>query len=71
MSNKEVAQALFVTVKTVDVHSHVFRKLEIASRRQLAAALVGRHAEMEAPRSPPLSGCRSILSWRFLHRAPC
>jgi DNA-binding CsgD family transcriptional regulator len=40
MSNKEIAQALFVTVKTVEVHlSSVYRKLEITSRRQLAAAL--------------------------------
>ena len=38
--NKEIAQALFVTVKTVEVHlSSVYRKLGIASRRQLAAAL--------------------------------
>jgi DNA-binding CsgD family transcriptional regulator len=40
MSNKEIAQALFVTVKTVEVHlSSVYRKLEISSRRQLATAL--------------------------------
>ncbi len=40
MSNKEIAQALFVTVKTVEVHlSSVYRKLEISSRRQLAVAL--------------------------------
>ena len=48
LSNKEIAQALFVTVKTVEVHlSNVYRKLEIGSRRQLAAALVGRQAEAE------------------------
>jgi DNA-binding CsgD family transcriptional regulator len=41
LSNKEIAQALFVTVKTIEVHlSNVYRKLEISSRRQLAAALV-------------------------------
>ena len=41
LSNREIAQALFVTVKTVEVHlSSVYRKLEISSRRQLAAALV-------------------------------
>jgi DNA-binding CsgD family transcriptional regulator len=41
LSNKEIAQALFVTVKTVEVHlSNVYRKLEISSRRQLPAALV-------------------------------
>ena len=40
LSNKEIAQALFVTVKTVEVHlSRVYRKLDIGSRRQLAAAL--------------------------------
>jgi DNA-binding CsgD family transcriptional regulator len=40
MTNKEIAQALFVTVKTVEVHlSSVHRKLAIGSRRQLAAAL--------------------------------
>lgn len=40
MTNKEIAQSLFVTVKTVEVHlSSVYRKLGIASRRQLASAL--------------------------------
>jgi DNA-binding CsgD family transcriptional regulator len=40
LSNKEIAQALFVTVKTVEVHlSRVYRKLDIESRRQLASAL--------------------------------
>ena len=40
MTNKEIAQALFVTVKTVEVHlSSVYRKLELSSRRQLASAL--------------------------------
>jgi len=46
LSNREIAQALFVTVKTVEVHlSNVYRKLEIGSRRQLASALDGLHAE--------------------------
>ena len=40
MSNKDIAQALFVTVKTVEVHlSSVYRKLDISSRRQLASTL--------------------------------
>jgi class 3 adenylate cyclase/DNA-binding CsgD family transcriptional regulator len=40
MSNKEIAQTLFVTTKTVEVHlSNVYRKLEIASRAQLAGVL--------------------------------
>jgi DNA-binding CsgD family transcriptional regulator len=45
MSNKEIAQALFVTVKTVEVHlSSVYRKLQISSRRQLNSALTGGRA---------------------------
>jgi DNA-binding CsgD family transcriptional regulator len=45
MSNKEIAQALFVTVKTVEVHlSSVYRKLQIGSRRQLDNALTGGRA---------------------------
>jgi DNA-binding CsgD family transcriptional regulator len=40
LSNKEIAQALFVTVKTVEQHlGRVYRKLGIRSRRQLGAAL--------------------------------
>jgi DNA-binding CsgD family transcriptional regulator len=40
MTNREIAQALFVTPKTVEVHlSNAYRKLEIANRRQLASAL--------------------------------
>ena len=40
MTNKEIAQALFVTPKTVEVHlSSVYRKLEISSRAQLGGAL--------------------------------
>jgi DNA-binding CsgD family transcriptional regulator len=40
LTNREVAQELFVTPKTVEVHlSNAYRKLEIRSRRQLAGAL--------------------------------
>jgi DNA-binding CsgD family transcriptional regulator len=40
LSNKEIAQTLFVTVKTVEQHlGRVYRKLDISSRRQLGAAL--------------------------------
>jgi DNA-binding CsgD family transcriptional regulator len=39
-SNKEIAQTLFVTIKTVEVHlSNAYRKLEISSRAQLEKAL--------------------------------
>jgi DNA-binding CsgD family transcriptional regulator len=49
LSNKEIAQALFVTVKTVEQHlGRVYRKLDLSSRRQLAGAL-GVRAESAAP----------------------
>jgi DNA-binding CsgD family transcriptional regulator len=41
MTNREIAQALFVTPKTVEVHlSNAYRKLDIRSRRELAGTLV-------------------------------
>ena len=41
-TNKAIAQALFVTPKTVEVHlSNAYRKLDISGRRELAAALAG------------------------------
>ena len=40
LTNKDIAQALFVTPKTVEVHlSSVYRKLQISSRAQLPDAL--------------------------------
>jgi DNA-binding CsgD family transcriptional regulator len=40
MSNKQIAQALFVTVKTVETHlSRSYQKLDVSSRARLAAAL--------------------------------
>jgi DNA-binding CsgD family transcriptional regulator len=51
MTNKEIAQTLFVTIKTVEVHlSHAYRKLEISSRAQLENALLA-----PAPNSAPAS----------------
>jgi DNA-binding NarL/FixJ family response regulator len=39
-TNRDIAQALYVTPKTVEVHlSNAYRKLGIRSRRELAAAL--------------------------------
>jgi DNA-binding CsgD family transcriptional regulator len=39
-TNSEVAQTLFVTPKTVEVHlTNVYRKLGISSRKQLPEAL--------------------------------
>jgi len=42
MTNRQIAQSLFVTVKTVEAHlSAAYDKLDISSRRQLAGALAG------------------------------
>jgi DNA-binding NarL/FixJ family response regulator len=39
-SNREIAQTLFLTIRTVEMHlTHAYQKLEIASRKQLAQAL--------------------------------
>ena len=39
-TNREIAQALFVTPKTVETHlSHIYRKLEIQARSQLPGAM--------------------------------
>jgi DNA-binding CsgD family transcriptional regulator len=52
MTNKEIAQTLFVTIKTVEVHlSHAYRKLEISSRAQLDKPLL-RPAPSPAPLPP-------------------
>ena len=40
MTNREIAEALFVTVKAVQWHlGNTYRKLEISGRQELAAAL--------------------------------
>jgi DNA-binding CsgD family transcriptional regulator len=50
LSNREIAQALFVTLRTVEMHlSNVFRKLDISSRTQLPAALASAPDESVAP----------------------
>jgi len=39
-SNKEIAQSLFVTLRTVELHlSNAYNKLQIRSRHELSAAL--------------------------------
>jgi DNA-binding NarL/FixJ family response regulator len=42
LTNRDIAQALFITTKTAKAHlSRVYRKLEITRRGQLATALTG------------------------------
>jgi DNA-binding NarL/FixJ family response regulator len=46
LHNKEIAQTLFVTVRTVETHlRHTFQKLDISSRDQLAGALANEGAD--------------------------
>jgi DNA-binding CsgD family transcriptional regulator len=55
MSNPEIAQALFVTRATVESHLHsAYRKLDLTSRKQLAAALEG--TELTGPPVVQLDG---------------
>lgn len=47
LSNRDIAQALFVTLRTVEMHlSNAFRKLQISSRTQLATALTADESEL-------------------------
>ena len=40
MTNREIAQALFVTTRTIEVHlTHAYQKLDITTRDELPAAL--------------------------------
>jgi DNA-binding CsgD family transcriptional regulator len=42
MQNREIAQALFVTVKTVETHlTHIYQKLDLSSRKELPRTLSG------------------------------
>ena len=44
MSNREIADALFVTVRTTEFHLNgAFKKLGIRSRHQLSHELLGTH----------------------------
>lgn len=42
MTNREIAQAQFVSMRTVETHlAHVYQKLDISSRQQLTVTLTG------------------------------
>lgn len=46
LTNSRIAQALFVTPKTIEFHlRHVYQKLDIPGRRELATTLAGGQAE--------------------------
>jgi DNA-binding CsgD family transcriptional regulator len=50
MTNREIAQALFVTIKAVALHlTHVYEKLEIAGRAQLVGAFGESNSEAPGP----------------------
>jgi DNA-binding CsgD family transcriptional regulator/tetratricopeptide (TPR) repeat protein len=49
MSNREIAQTLFITIRTVKAHlGHIFQKLDITSRGQLGDALAADKAGPDA-----------------------
>jgi DNA-binding CsgD family transcriptional regulator len=50
LTNREIAQALFVTIKAVAFHlTHVYEKLEISGRAQLTGALGTTESAAESP----------------------
>jgi DNA-binding NarL/FixJ family response regulator len=52
-TNREIAQTLFVTEKTVETHLGRFRKLDISSRRQLPDVLARRWLTRQRGASEP------------------
>jgi DNA-binding CsgD family transcriptional regulator len=50
LHNREIAQHLFITARTVEGHlSHAYQKLDITSRDELPSALASRDVEVTAP----------------------
>jgi DNA-binding CsgD family transcriptional regulator len=53
LPNREIAQHLFITARTVEGHlTHTYQKLAITSREQLPAALTSHDVEVTAPATP-------------------
>ncbi len=52
-TNRQIAQALFLSEKTIENHlTHAYAKLGIASRRELAKALIRAGGRVEVPDAP-------------------
>lgn len=57
LTNREVAAALFLSVKTVDFHlQQIYRKLAIRSRTELAVRVAGRTVSTAGRATPPTQG---------------
>jgi DNA-binding CsgD family transcriptional regulator len=65
MSNREIAEALFVTIKTVEWHlKHAYAKLGVRSRRELRSALATRSGYLDFQSLVP-SGRKKSVSLRL------
>jgi DNA-binding CsgD family transcriptional regulator len=54
LANRDIAQQLFITARTVEGHlTHAYQKLAISSREQLPAALATRDIDTTAPIATP------------------
>ncbi|MBV9943938.1 MAG: AAA family ATPase [Solirubrobacterales bacterium] len=50
LANREIAQQLFITTRTVEGHlTHAYQKLDITSREQLTDVLANRNVDVPAP----------------------
>jgi DNA-binding CsgD family transcriptional regulator len=63
MSNRGIAQALFVTVKTVEMHlGHAYNKLNVSGRAQLAGVLGDRAIPAESELGTRIAGPTRTLA---------
>ena len=72
-SNRQIAAALYITVRTVENHlASCYRKLDVSSRHDLPTALAatGRRAPARRARAPAPAPARAPASRRTAARAP-